>query len=179
MEVVANTQYPCYRPDYRSDRCPSQTSSAAAALSACDENWIYPNYTISPQAAYSRVQLPSMYTTQRPPDQSYPSPSPSVPSPGPRLDYSSNSGASTPPEGLSGEFSPREPLLGPVRNSRTRQLSVSYKHGRRQSVSDSQLGEVREPVFTLLSLLFTGYIFPPHLARSGRYVTPRNSARWA
>lgn len=166
MEVVANTQYPCYRPDYRTDRCASQTSSAAAAaaLSACDENWIYPNYTISPQAAsaYGRVQLPSMYTTQRPPDQNYPSPSPSVPSPGPRLpsqlDYSSNSsGASTPPEGLSGDFSPREALLGPVRNSRNRQLSISYKHGRRHSISDS-LDEVRELVlichFSRLRVMF-------------------------
>ncbi|KAF5338874.1 hypothetical protein D9611_008764 [Ephemerocybe angulata] len=141
MQAIAEPVYSCYRTDYRAaDRCAS-----SAVLSASDE-WIYPNYTVSPQAAYSRVTLPSMYSQQRPPDQNYPSPSPSVPSPGPRmsptqLEYSSQSTPSTPP---GADFSSsRDAQLGPVRHPRTRQLSLSYKqsHGRRHSVSDSQIGE--------------------------------------
>lgn len=148
MQTDADSAYSSYRPDYRAqDRC-------ASAVLSPSPDWIYPNYTVSPQALPSqsgRVQLPSMYTTQRHPDQSYPSPSPSVPSPGPRsmsdsLDYPSQQGSSTPP---GAEYPPaRESQVGLARQPGARQMSLEYKdHGRRHS-GDSQLGEVRaNPLF--------------------------------
>ncbi|EAU86253.2 centromere binding protein B [Coprinopsis cinerea okayama7 len=145
MDVHTDDNFACYRSDYRQpDRCVSTSgqTQSVASLPACDDTWIYPNYTV-PQAFTGRNQMAPMYTTQRHPDQSYPSPSPSVPSPGPRvsptLDLSSQTLGGLSGDNLSAEFCTRDSSLGPVRTSRSRQAATTYRLSRRTSISDPQL----------------------------------------
>ncbi|KAH6912533.1 hypothetical protein BKA70DRAFT_1218715 [Coprinopsis sp. MPI-PUGE-AT-0042] len=93
------------------------------------------------KALADRPQLQPLYTLQRPADQNYPSPSPSVPSPGPRLspqlDLASQTLGGFPSEQPS-DFSSRESDVGPVRSLRNHQYAMDYRPSRRTSMSDPQ-----------------------------------------
>jgi hypothetical protein len=141
MDLQTDSNFACYRSDYRpSDRCAN--GQAQASIPSLTDPWLYSSTYIPSQALADRPQLQPLYTLQRPADQNYPSPSPSVPSPGPRLspqlDLASQALGGFPSEQPS-DFSSRESDVGPVRSLRNHQYGMDYRPSRRTSMSDPQV----------------------------------------